>query len=82
MTLLNQVFELQRKIDAIRPEGYECVDAGMFIPEGSESELWRDNTLEKGDVEYSFSFSTKGGLVGDVPPEMVLELNLILGALK
>ena len=78
MNLINHIFDIQTKINSIIPEGYEMVDSGMFIPEGGEDELWRDNCLEKDDKEYAYSFSTNGKLKGEVPPEMSIKLSLIL----
>ena len=78
MDLLNHIFDIQKKVDAIVPEGYEMVDSGMFIPEGTEEELWRDNCLEKEGKDFAYSFSTSGKLKGDVPPEMSIALSVLL----
>ena len=69
---------MQKKINDIVPEGYEMVDAGMYIPEGGETELWRDNVLEKDGKEFCYQFSTAGELKGDVPPELALTLPLLV----
>ena len=80
MDLLNHIFSMQKKIDNIVPDKYELVDAGMYIPTGGETELWRDNCLydEENDKDYAYRFSTSGKLEGEVPPEMVLSLPLVL----
>jgi hypothetical protein len=81
--LVSKAFDIQSQIQKLMPENHLLVDAGMFIPDGSETELWRDMTvLVDEETEYSFSYSTDGNLKGDVPPKMTIDVNSVLAIIK
>ena len=81
MDLLNRIFEIQDKINKITFPKYEGMDQGMLLPQHQESQdvYWRDNCYwnEEGK-EYSFRFSTNGKYEGDLPPDCVLDILLVL----
>jgi hypothetical protein len=80
--LLNRIFEIQNKINEITFSKYDGLDQGMFVPQKDPEEYWRDNTYSNENNTYSFSFSTKGNLVGDLPPDCALDILTILESYK
>lgn len=85
MDLFERIFEIQKKIDAITSSKYEGMDQGMFLPQYQESQdvYWRDNSYWNDEENvYSFSFSTDGDYVGDIPPDCFLDIMMILESYK
>lgn len=84
--LIDRIFEIQKKIDKVTLPKYEGVDQGMFLPQDQKSQdvYWRDNSYWNDDEEdgYSFSFSTDGEYVGELPPDCALDIMMILESYK
>jgi len=81
--LIDRIFEMQKKIDAVTLKKYEGVDQGMFVPQQDPDEYWRDNSYwNDEETTYSFTFSTKGNYKGDFPPDCVLDIMMILESYK
>lgn len=80
--LVDRIFEIQNKINKITFSKYEGMDQGMFVPQKDPNEYWRDNTYSNDDNTYSFSFSTKGNLIGELPPDCSIEILAILESYK
>ena len=51
-------FDIHDEIIALLLDGHIVVDQGMMIPNGNETELFRDMTIVEGANEYCFSFSS------------------------
>ena len=81
--LIDRIFEIQKKIDAVTLSKYEGVDQGMFVPQQDPEIYWRDNSYwnDENNV-YSFTFSTNGDYQGDLPPDCALEILTILESYK
>ena len=85
MNLFERIFEIQKKIDVITSSKYEGMDQGMLLPQDQESQdiYWRDNSYwNDEETVYSFSFSTNGNFVGDLPPDSALDIMMILETYK
>ena len=85
MNLFERIFEIQKKIDVITLSKYEGMDQGMFLPKDQETQdvYWRDNSYwNDEETVYSFSFSTNGDFVGDLPPDCSLDIMMILESYK
>lgn len=83
--LLDKIFEIQKKIDAVTLSKYEGFDQGMFLPKDQESQnvYWRDNSYwNDEETVYSFCFSTDGDYEGDLPPDCALDIMMILESYK
>lgn len=81
--LLDRIFEMQRKIDKIVYPKYGGLDQGMFAPQDSSKEYWRNNACWNDvDEVHSFAFSTDGNLIGDLPPDCADEILAILEEYK
>ena len=81
--LIDRIFEMQKKIDAVTLKKYEGVDQGMFVPQQDPDEYWRDNSYwNDEETTYSFTFSTKGNYTGDFPPDCALDIMMILESYK
>jgi hypothetical protein len=83
--LFERIFEIQKKIDAITLSKYEGMDQGMLLPQHQDSQdvYWRDNSYwNDEETVYSFSFSTNGEFVGDLPPDCALDIMMILESYK
>jgi len=83
--LFERIFEIQKKIDAITLSKYEGMDQGMLLPQHQDSQdvYWRDNSYwNDEETVYSFSFSTNGEFVGDLPPNCALDIMMILESYK
>ena len=80
MTLLTEIFGIQTEIANSLPFGYNVVDAGMMVPDGEESELWRDICRAPANgKEFYISYSTDGNLKHeDVPARILLSIKSIL----
>ena len=82
VNLLDRIFEIQRKIDAVVMPKYEGFDQGMFLQQDSKV-YWRDNSYWNDEViEYSFSFSTNGECKGELPPDCAIDILAILEGYK
>ena len=83
INLLDRIFEIQKKIDAVTLSKYEGVDQGMFVPQQDSSVYWRDNSYwNDEDTVYSFAFSTEREYKGEMPPDCALEILTILESYK
>jgi hypothetical protein len=81
--LIERIFEIQKKIDAITLSKYEGVDQGMFVPQEDPNTYWRDNSYwNDEETVYSFTFSTDGEYQGDLPPDCSLDIMMILESYK
>lgn len=84
--LIDRIFEIQDKINKVTFPKYEGMDQGMFLPQDQKSQdvYWRDNSYwnENEENGYSFSFSTDGECVGDLPPDCALDIMMILESYK
>ena len=76
---ISKIINLDAKLDT---DEIEWFDAGMFI-EQDTPEMWRDYSLGYNDSkEYYFSFSSKGELKGDVPPQHSVDILCLLEQYK
>ena len=80
--LIKKAFDLQEKIEAALPEGWELIDTGMFLPDSDTNVIQRDLVIEVEGKEYAMNFSTNGDLIGDVPPQSFLKIKTILEGYK
>jgi hypothetical protein len=84
MNSITKVFEIQEQINkVICDKDLEWSDQGMFVGQSFE-EYWRDNSGQYSDTkeEFSFSFSTKGGIKGTVPERVKEKILKILEKYK
>ena len=85
--LINQVFDIQRQIDAVLPDADDCdwIDSGMFVdPKRGDkiNVLWRDTSYGIDGKEYAFTWSTAGGFKGELPEKELAAVLAILEPLK
>lgn len=78
-----KLFQIQDEIETFLPKGHLVVDQGMYT-DYTPPEHFRDMTVEVAadEREYAFSYSNLGNLRGDIPPKMILELNLLMNRLQ